>query len=453
MAEFGLLVLQDVAYDRTVRYTGFAYKAHARRIFGNCATNVSPCGRAAGGLVHVEFACAGEYGEVEVRTIACHLDCGNGIGCVNPARAECLPGRTVKVLGHDGSAVLEVGDYGLVRDGLEYRGRCHLGRFEYGVLGFGIAGGEVAPCLAEVYLAADFLGAVPGVERLRHVFCGTVAVVEADGHGVLAGTADKRRVELERTGVERTVAVALVVVIVNVAEVPPEVLHAGVTDGAERGILAAPFRCIEVVGLSAVEGLVATPWVHRIGCGNHAHRRYLDDMDLRGVAELGLGTRFLGGDDAVDVPAVHGKAAFAVVVETRAVRVVVVAGNVTFERGVLLGVEAFPGEPADSLPYVVHAGIEFKLFACADIDFLILHVDDRRFCREDDIHGIRCRIAVIVCYAGNAVERGDGGRCLPYGIELRDGLPACRDFGRCSAAPFAFHDFARVVGVVVGGCI
>ena len=311
VAEFGLLVLQDVAYDRTVRYTGLAYKAHARRIFGNCATNAGPCGCAAGGLVHVELAYAGEYGEVEVRTIACHLDCGNGIGCGNPACAERIPGRTIQVFGHDGRAVLEVGDDGLVPYGFENRWRRHLGRLEHGV-----AGGEVAPCLAEVYLAADFFGAVPCVERLRHVFRGTVSVVEADGHGVLAGAADKRGVELERAGVERTVAVTLVVVAVYVAEIPPEILHACVADGPERGVLSAPFGGVEVVGLALVERFVTAPQVNGIGRGNHAHGRYLDDVDEGRVAEFSLGARFFGGDHAVYVLAVYREAAFAVVVET-----------------------------------------------------------------------------------------------------------------------------------------
>ena len=157
---------------------------------------------------------------------------------------------------------------------------------------------------------------MPCVERLRHVFRGTVSVVEADGHGVLAGAADKRGVELERAGIERTVAVTLVVVAVYVAEIPPEILHACVADGPERGVLSAPFGGVEVVGLALVERFVTAPQVNGIGRGNHAHGRYLDDVDEGRVAEFSLGARFFGGDHAVYVLAVYREAAFAVVVET-----------------------------------------------------------------------------------------------------------------------------------------
>ena len=183
---------------------------------------------------------------------------------------------------------------------------------------------------------------MPGVERLRRVSGGAVAVVEADAHGIFRGAADERRVEFRDARVEGAVMVALVVVVVDVAEAPPEVLVVLVADGANRGVLATPAGVVEVVGFAVVEGFVAAPHVDRVGRGNHAHGRLADEVDRGRILEYGLRAGFFGGDDAEHVLAAACKRGIAVVVETGAVRVVVISRDVLFERLLCLRVEAFP---------------------------------------------------------------------------------------------------------------
>ena len=289
-----------------------------------------------------------------------------------------------------------------------------------------------------------------GVECLRRVFGRAVAVVETDVERILSCAADERRVEFQDGGVECAIAVALVEVAVDVAEFPPEVLQVLVSDSADFRMHAAPSAVVEVNDF-ATERFVATPRIYGIGGGDYAYGQLAYDTNLSRVPERDLRARLFGGDDAVHVLAAFGEGAFAEVVEAGTVLVVVVLGYLFFERLVGFLVETFPGEPTDALPYVVHAGVEFEGLSCGDIDLVVLYRDDGCLCRERDVHGVHRDIAVIVGDARNAVEYGGCGGRLPYGVELRYGLPVLADVIRCGATPFALFDVAREVGVVVVG--
>ena len=189
-------------------------------------------------------------------------------------------------------------------------------------------------------------------EAWRDGRCATVAVIERNRHGTFGRATHEGRVEFGDACIQASVLVALVEVVVHIAEFPAEVLHVLVAEIAKLGLGAAPFRSVEVEGF-VFDGFVATPQVDGVCRGNDAYGVVLHQADFGRITEGHLGAGFLCRNHADHVLFLFGVGGVLADFEGLVVRGVVVLGNLAFHglAGRLL--LTFPGEPVDALPYVV----------------------------------------------------------------------------------------------------